>query len=276
MTLHKNSNKFVAKLNRVFWTLLSASCLSVFMSSIAFGQTTVERDQQALTILSQVIAAAGGQNQITSIQDITETGTATFHLDQEVTTNIVVKERGLHQFRMDAELPEGRRSTVVNSAGGRLKEANGQFRPINRQSIADLQSVTFPYLVLIEALQDSSTKIIYGGLITHNGISVYDIRIEKAYTSQQDPIGVRGAREGRDIYIDPKNFLVIAIFDQLHFGSLQDSGVPHEILYSNYQSENGIAMPLTISETVRGMTGSTMQIDQVTFNSGLGDSDFVE
>jgi hypothetical protein len=244
------------------------------VSLTSFAQTAIQRDQQALTILTQTIAAGGGQDLLTSIHDLTETGTVTYYYDKEISGSITVKSHGLHQFRMDADLPEGRRSTVVNDASGSLTEEDGRFRPVFRQSAADLWSVTLPYLPLIAAIQDSSTKILYGGLTTHNGASVYQIRIEKVYTSQQDTTGVRGNREGRDIYIDPNSFLVIAIFDQIHFNSLQDSGVPHEFLYSNYQTENGIAMPLTISETVRGVTGATMSLSQVTFNTGLSDSDF--
>jgi hypothetical protein len=240
----------------------------------ATGQTAVQRDQDALTILKQTIAAGGGQDLLTSIRDLTETGTVTYHGDQEVSGNVTVKVRGLHQFRMDADLPEGRRSTVVNVASGSLTEEDGRFRPISGQGVADLWGVTFPYLQLIAAIQDSSTKITYGGLTSHNGASVYQIRIEKVYTSQQDPTGVRGAREGRDIYIDPNSFLVISIFDQIHFGGTGDKGVPHEILYSNYQTDNGIVMPLTISDTVRGVTGTTISLNRVTFNTGLSDSDF--
>jgi hypothetical protein len=218
----------------------------------------------------------GGQELLTSIQDITETGTATFYGDEEVRGSITVKGRGLHQFRMDAELPEGRRSTVINAASGSLTEANGRFRPIYRQSATDLWGFTLPYLPLLAALQDASTRIIYRGLATHDNALEHDIRVEIVYTSQQDPTGTRGAREGRDIYIDPKSFQVTAISDQIHFGARGDDGLPHEVLYSNYQSENGIAMPLTISETVRGVTRVTMQLNQVRANSGLTDSDFQE
>jgi hypothetical protein len=274
MTLHKYPRWTALRVTRSFLGVLCAICLWTFVSLTAFAQTAIQRDQQALTILAQTITAGGGQDLLTSIQDLTETGTVTYYRDEEVSGNITVKARGLQQFRMDADLPEGRRSTVVNVASGSLTEESGRFRPISGQSVADLWSVTFPYLQIIAAIQDSSTKIIYGGLTTHNGASVYDIRIEKVYTSQQDSTGVRGNREGRDIYIDPNSFLVAAIFDQIHFGGTGDNGVPHEILYTNYQSENGVAMPLTISETVRGVTAATMSLSQVTFNSGLGDSAF--
>jgi hypothetical protein len=103
---------------------------------------------------------------------------------------------------------------------------------------------------------------------------VHNIRIKRTYTSQQDPTGTRGAQEARDIYIDPNSLLVVAISDQLQIGGAGDNGVPHKILYSNYKSENGIAMPLSISETMRGETRVTIQQSNITFNTGLTDSDF--
>jgi len=276
MTIYRHPHRTVFRVTRSFWGPFFTLCLWSFVSLTTFAQTAVQRDQQALTILKQTIAAGGGRDLLTSIRDLTETGAVTYHGDEEVSGNVTVKSRGLHQFRMDADLPSGRRSTVVNAASGSLTQQDGRFRPIGTQIATDLWSVTFPYLQLIAAMQDSSTKIIYGGLTTHNGVSVYQIRLERVYTSQQDTTGVRGAREGRDVYIDPNSSLVVAIFDELYFGGLQSSGAPHEFLYSNYQTENGVAMPLTISEMMHGEAGTTMQFTQVTFNTGLSNSDFGE
>jgi len=255
--------------------LLCAIGLWSFAPTNAGAQNPVQHDQQAVTILNQTIAAGGGQQQLATIQDFTETGTITHNFAEPVTGNVTVKSRGLHQVRIDADFPKGRRTTVVNGEGGSLKQADGRNWPIYRQSANDLGSLTLPYLPLIAAIQDSATSIVYGGLVTHNGASAYDIRLQKVYTKQQDPSENRGTREARDFYIDPNTFLVASVSDQVHFGGgPHDKGVPHEVLYSNYQSEDGIMTPLTIVETARGVTGLTMNLSQVTFNSGLADSDF--
>jgi len=259
----------------ISWGLLGVMCLWFLAPKVAYAQDSVQRDQQALTLIAQVIATGGGQDLLTSIQDLTETGTVTYNFAEPVTGNVTVRSRGLHQFRIDADLPQGRRTTVVNGESGSLMQADGQRWPIHRQSAAGLGSLTLPYLPLIDAMQDSSVSIVYGGLTTHNGASAYDIRLQRVYTKQQDPSGNRGAREAREFYIDPKTLLVSAVSDRIHFGvDSNDEGVPHEILYSNYQSENGIIVPLTIMETVRGVTGFTMNLNQVTVNSGLDGSEF--
>ncbi len=255
--------------------LLGLAYVSTSIFSVAFGQGAAQRDQQALTIIAQTIAAGGGQDRLNSIQDFTETGTVTYYLDPEVSGTATIKSRGLRQFRMDAELPGGQRSTIVNGRGGSLIDADGRFLPIHSQSAADLGSFAFPYIALIAAVHESSISAMFVGLVKHNGASVYDVRIQKTYpATQDDPERLRGIREGRDFFIDPNTFLVTSIWDVIQTGASPSEGPPHEIVYSNYQQENGILMPLTVSETVRGVTGFTIQIGQVTFNSNLRDDDF--
>jgi hypothetical protein len=243
------------------------------MSINAFGQGTVQRDQQALTIIAQAIVVAGGQDQLDSIRDLIETGTVTYHLDPEVSGSATIKSRGIRHFRMDAELPAGERSIIVNGLGGSLIEADGAFRPIVGQCVADLGSFSFPVIPLIAAARDHSISITYAGLVNHNGASLHDIRIQKEYPLTQDPEGFRGIREARDFFIDPNTFTVTSIWDVIQFSSIA-AGVPHEIVYSNYQLENGVLIPLTVYESVRGVNEFTIHLNHVTFNSNLTDADF--
>jgi len=252
-------------------------CLLLLLSqSNCFGQGNSQRDQQALRILAQAIAVAGGQESLASIQDLSEVGTMTFFFEEQLTGSVTIKERGLKQLRMDVDLPEGRRTTIVDGGGGWVRDANGQSLPISRQIISDLRSVTFPYLHLIVLMQNPSTKILYRGITRHDGIPAYHIRFERGYTFRQDSFGDRGEREGRDVYIDSNSFLVCAIADQIHFSNAGNDGLPHEVRYSNYHVQEGISVPLTISESTNGVTQSTLQVDHASFNTGITDSDFAE
>jgi hypothetical protein len=254
--------------------LLSTLCLSSLVPMIALAQNPLKRDQQALTIITQTLAAGGGQRPLASIHDFTETGTVTYYWADQVTGNVTVKGRGLHQLKIEADLPDGKRTTVVSGDGGSLTEPNGTVRPILRQSANDLGNLVLPYLPLIAAMQDPTSSIIYGGFVTHNGASAYDVRVQKVYARHEDPLGNRGAREAHDFYIDPKTFLVAAVSDRIYFGGRSDPGTSHEDRYSNYHLQNGIAVPLTIEQTVQGVTGFTLAFSEVTFNSGVADSEF--
>jgi hypothetical protein len=148
------------------------------------AQNVVQRDSDALTILTQTIAAGGGQELLASVQDFTETGTVTHHSDEQVTGSVIVKGRGLRQFEIVADLSTGNRITLVNGEGGFLKDPDGRSWPIHRQVAVSLGSFTLPCLPLIAAIHDSSTSIAYVGLVNQNGIPVYDVRLQKVYSQQ--------------------------------------------------------------------------------------------
>lgn len=250
--------------------------LWLFAPGAAFSQDSVQRDQQALKILTQTLAAGGGSQLLASIRDITETGKITYHgaNSDDIHGNVTVKGRGLHQLKIEADLSTGKRTTIVNGYGGSLVEADGRRAPLHGQSAVDLGSLTIPYLPLIAAMQDPSISIIYEGLVNHNNASVHDIRFQRVYTRQQDPQGDRGRRETRDVYIDPNTLLIAAVADRFYLAGPKQHSLAHEDLYSDYQPNNGIVMPLTIVQTIGGETGFTMNLGQVTINANLTDADF--
>jgi hypothetical protein len=247
-----------------------------FVPGAVFSQNLVQRDHQALAILTQTIEAGGGSQLLASIQDVTETGTITYYgaNSSNVHGSVIVKGRGLHQFKIEAELSTGKRTIVANGYGGLRIEADGRKLPIHGPSAVDLGSLTIPYLPLIAAMQDPSVSILYSGIVDHNNASVYDLRLQRAYTRQQDPQGDRGRRELHDVYIDPKTLLIAAVADHLYLGGPKQPGLVHEDLYSDYQPKNGIMLPLTITQTNGGEVGFTMNLEEVTINANLTDAEF--
>jgi hypothetical protein len=233
-----------------------------------------QRDQEALLILSGTIGAAGGVEQLTTIRDLTETGTVTYYWSKEVTGNVTVKSQGHDRLKIDADLPTGKQITVIGSNGGTIIEPNGSRIPINGQSITDLGNLTMPSLALLEAMRDSSVGLVYAGMVTHNGSQVYDVRVMPSFPQAQDLKGKRSTDEARDFYIDTKTLLVTSITDSFHLGGRKDTALLHELSYSNYQLQNGVMAPLAITESVSGNPGLTMTLTQVSFNPGLAPADF--
>lgn len=274
MTFSFDLSSSARKHCRAIGWVLCAAFLLPFQPLVTFAQTPVQRDQQALAVLQQTIAAGGGQELLSSIQDLASVGTATYYLSDPVTASVTIKSRGSRQFRDDVVMPDGQRSTVVDGDGGLQVEPNGALLPVSSQSAFDLRCMVFPYSPLIAAIQSPSINVIYIGLVNHNGASVYDIRLQQTFAADQNSQGNRSAREAHDFYIDPNTFLVVAVSDQFYSSATGSEGISHEIQFSNYQAEGGVALPLTIVETVDGTTAVTMQLNQVNFNSGLTDSDF--
>ncbi len=76
---------------------------------------SVQRDAQAISILSQAVNAVGGHATVAGIQDFTATGTITYSWAGEaVPGTVTVYGKGVHQFRMDANVSGGTQSLTVN------------------------------------------------------------------------------------------------------------------------------------------------------------------
>src|ERR1700722_2251304 len=71
---------------------------------------TVQRDPQAITILTQALNAAGGTSAVVGVPHYTATANVTYYwAGEQVEGTAVLKGRGTGQFRVDATLPDGMR-----------------------------------------------------------------------------------------------------------------------------------------------------------------------
>lgn len=239
------------------------------------GAVTPTRDPQALGILQQCLQAAGGSQAIAAIQDFTASGSITFYWDgDQVQGRVTLKGRGLTEFRMDASLPTGIRSFIVNGSNGTVKDIDGSSRTLPADDLAYLASPTFPVTQVESALQDTSANLTFVGLVSHDGRQVEDVRVQKDYSKTSDPLGYRTKHATRDFFIDPSTFQILASQDSAHPKDSLSETCPHEMQFSNYQAVNGVLVPLSIIERVCGQQTSSIQLTQTVFNSGLTDGDF--
>src|ERR1700733_5661037 len=123
-------------MRRLFKVLLLA-VISVIPVSLLAQQvahapaTPAVRDAQAITVLSQSLAAVAGPQGMTSVRDFSGSGTITyFWAPQPVSGPAEVRGRGFDQFRLDSNLPTGARSYSVSHGVGVLREANGEISEI--------------------------------------------------------------------------------------------------------------------------------------------------
>ncbi len=233
------------------------------------------RDQRALAIITQSLNAAGGATALSAIQDCSGSGTITYYWsDSPVQGTVNVKSRGLGQLRIDATLADGARSVIANNGSGSVAEIDGSVALLPHQSAAALGSMALPYLPLLAAFQDTSITITYVGLVDHLGKQVYDVRVQKPYAFATNPTGTMGVLNARDFLIDSNSFLVTSVLNSVNI--TRDGVDAHAFEFSNYQTVNGVAVPFSISETARGQALFTIQLNQVTFNSNLADSDFAQ
>ncbi len=97
-------------MNRPKTYILSLVTFSACLLPCIVSAQTAQRDRQAISIINQTLAAGGGAALLSTIQDFTGTGSITYYWDPQVNGSMTVKGRGLGQFRIDATLPNGRRT----------------------------------------------------------------------------------------------------------------------------------------------------------------------
>jgi hypothetical protein len=259
---------------RRWWVLfLMPLVLPLGVVGQSTGPQAVQRDAQAITILTQAINVAGGSTALAAIQDFTASGQITYYwAGTEVQGAVVARGRGTGQFRMDATLPNGVRSWTVSNGVGSLKDVDGTVSSIPYSNTVNLRSLTFPLTYLASASSDASTSISYVGFEMKYGTQVHHIRLQKALAV--DPGGVQGKLTQRDFFVDSSTFLVVGTLDTVHPMSDSRAASPHEIRFADYRNVAGALVPFAITEYYGGQPVSLIQLSQVTFNKGLTDSDF--
>lgn len=256
-----------------FFTILALSLTSPLAAQQS--ATTAHRDPQAVAILYQCLAAAGGIQAISTIQDVTATGTITYNgMDQSPQGHATIKLLGLHRFRLDTLLPDGQHSYVVSKDQTFHKNPDGSTSHMPPQNAIKPASVTFPLFHVLAAVQDTSFNVMYGGLVTHNGQQAHDILLQKFSSTSDDVEGALSKVTKAHLYIDPTSLNVQAIADRAYGRDGESRETTHEMQFLGYQAVNGIAVPFTVIEVLGGQKLSTIQINQISLNAGLAEKDF--
>src|SRR5258708_3969672 len=103
-------------LNVPVWARQAQTPTTPSPDQTATTPTPALKDPQAVSVVTQALAAAGGIPAITAITDYTATGNASYFLDAARSTQatVTVRGKGLGQFRIDTNLPSGTRSESTN------------------------------------------------------------------------------------------------------------------------------------------------------------------
>lgn len=250
---------------------------SLSLVSTSFPQqtaTTVQRDPQALVVLTQVVNATGGATALAAVQDFTASGTITFNwAGEHVQGSLTVQGKGLHQFRMDAIVPGGRQSLVVNGYAGAFTPAYGQKMMLPAWSAVTSDSLTFPAARIISALSDPSTTLIYVGPVTWRGSQVCQVHVAPLVDRALNPNGF-SALGAFDLYIDLASYEVQGLSEMIWWSGNFAQAYRHELAFSNYTTAHGLLVPFAVTEELGGQQTWTLQLSAFALNTGLSDANF--
>jgi hypothetical protein len=239
------------------------------------GPAAPDRDPQALAVLTKCVIATGGAQALGNLKDYTGKGNITyFWAGQEVNGAVTVQSARPDQFRLDANLAQGTRSWVINGGQGSIKDADGKQSTIPTFNGLALGSLTLPYSTLLQSLSDSSVTVNSLGDQIVAGKQVIRVRIQHNFLSDLDPTGDWSRWSAREFLIDAFTFQIAGTRAVLHSNDSSTREHTQEILFSDYRSVNGIAVPFSIVETIGGQKTWAIQLDSVNFNTGLTDTNF--
>jgi hypothetical protein len=261
----------------VLFVLAFVWCLqsSMAQQTLTPGVQSPQRDPQALAILSKAAASSGGLTALTAIQDFIGTGTITYYwAGQDVLGTVSLYEKGLTQFRMDATLPDGVRSLIIDGTAGTLVSQDGQHTKLPYYSIMTSGTLALPVLRIAAALGDSSTTLSYLGPVSWNNSQAVKLHV----TPPVDPSllidsRLKGLGEF-DLYFDPISYRLLELAEKIWWGGDLTQTYSHEILLSNYVLTGGLPVPFVISEKFGGQQTWSMTLTSVTFNNNLPESLF--
>jgi hypothetical protein len=170
---------------------------------------------------------------------------------------------------MDATLPAGTRSWAVDDGVVTTKTATGAILsmtpkdPVPSSDAYPFQtplfpgSIAFPCRQLATVVGNPGYALVYKGVSTVDGHSVHQIEFQRGLSART-----------RDIFIDTANFQIVKVSEML------PKGEPHAMHYSDYRPVGGVLMPFSITEESGGRQIWTIQLNQISFNTGLQAASF--
>lgn len=247
-----------------------------FLPSVLFAQlpstTSATQDPQAVSVLNQALTTAGGAQGLKTVLDYKASGNITYHRGSDVQGSVTVIGLNTTEFRLDANLPAGTRSWSINQGITATKDENGRISrrdprasPYPYKTPLFPSSIAFPYIQLVAVLNNPIYKSSYIGVEQLDGRPVHHIQLQRILPQQ-----VRGNDlfHRRDLFIDASTLQLVMTQD------IVGKSLVHQLRYGAYTPVAGILVPFSVSEQVNGQATWSIQLSQMTFNSGLQEPAF--
>lgn len=258
-----------------------AFSLLLSVTTIQAQQTTTPapRDAQAITTLSQALAAMTGG---TAISDATLTVnvTRTSGSDEQTGTG-TLSELGNNLAKTSLQLSDGEHEQVINQSGatpvGSWSNPDGVVHSMAAWNCWTPAAWFLPTALISNILNSPSIAVSYIGTLVENGQTVVDIRFWQQVNSV-DPSDQTGAviasLSTADLFLNTTSGLPTALDFTTHADSNSNVNISTEIQFNNYQTFNNVTVPSDIQQYINNSLLLDMQMQSATFNSGLTPSSF--
>ena len=248
-------------------TWLISGC--VLLAICITAQELPQRDSQAVQLLSQAVAAMGGNAPGSSL------ATGTIDLVEgslQETGRIRIATRGLIETREEIQTNRGLRARVY--AKGLAAKVSGFERDtLTLEMAASSRSPNFPLPLLGATLSNPDFALEYVGQETLDGLSVHHIRFWNTYFSSPR-LQYLSEFSVKDLWIDAASGLPTRLsYDQREGGGATPR-IHVGASYSDYRDVGGVLYPFLIKRIYNGTPWATIKITNVTLGAGVSDADF--
>lgn len=233
--------------------------------------STTQSSPQALTLLSQSLAALTGSQAVT---DITLSGTARriAGSDDESGTATVKALAGTGA-RIDLSLPSGSRSELRNTSSaepvGSWSGPDGVQHAISNHNLFT-DPGWFPAFAISSLLSAPNAVITYLGPETHDGQSVIHIRASQQFQfGSAQTTSLMQHLTQTEIFLDPNTNLPVALAFNTHPDNDAGLDIPVEIRFSNYRSVSGTQIPFRVQKFLNNSLLLDLQFTSAQPNGGL-------
>jgi hypothetical protein len=249
---------------------LAALAPMLFIPSAARAQAP--QDPAAVAFINQGLALLNGG---TALSDVTLQATVTYTSGSDVETGTgTLQALGDENSLVVLNLTNGQAEYILNTAGGWPAGAwlgtDGSVNMYGFQNCWSDGAWFFPGLIFTSLPGNPQVALVNMGQGTWNGSTTDQVQLYQVVTSQGT--GMSALIQGfsvETVYLDPNSSLPLAIDFNLYSDQNSSIELSGEIQFSNYQTVNGMSVPLHVQRLVNGSVILDVTVTSVTVNSGL-------
>jgi hypothetical protein len=232
-------------------------------------QPSVTRDPQALSVLSQSLAA---MTKGLPISDVKLQAQVTRTAGSDTDTGSATLEGAAYdKSKVDLGLTSGSRLEVRNGATGAWSAADAKNHAVAMHNTWTAAAWFAPALVIQSWLQDPSFSLVYAGLEDRDGSQVHHVHASR--NLNDDPR--MASLSGMDLYLGPQSLLPVSLAYNTHPDDDLGVSLAVEVTFASYQAFSGMIAPSRIQSFLQNSLLLDISVTATSANNGLSAGDFL-
>jgi hypothetical protein len=226
-------------------------------------------------ILERVIATAGGRQVWQKLNDFRASGTLSLYSNGNVFSSgsMSAAGAGLKRFHLIATSNIGTRIWSWNDGIG-VSVVNGHGNAIGRHNLSVLEGFMLPAQKIIALVDSPSSSVQSVEASFIDGRPIYRVRVTRSALNQKEAIALGQSVFTTDILVDQQTFTVLVVEDIIHPNDHTRDSFSHRIVYGDYRSFAGMAVPFSMNESISDLLTWKITLASFEPNVGVPDSEF--